>query len=122
LIVLDEQLNDEQIIEAIEQWYQGKVTTVQALRPNTLIKDDAIPSLLLRQKQPTFVTINYFDFWPKAPKHSAYCLICCKLPTERKLEVPDLLRRVLQLPEFDTWRKRAGKIISVTDLEVRYFG
>ena len=120
MIVLDEQLNDAQIIAPIERWYTGKVITVQALRPATLIKDDAISSLLVQQKQPTFVTINYFDFWPKFPRHTAYCVVCCKLSTERKLEVPGLLRTVLHLPEFDTWQKRAGKLISITDLEIRY--
>jgi hypothetical protein len=102
LIVLDEQLNDAEIIEPIERWYQGKVITILSLRPGTLIKDDAIPSLLVQQKQPTFVTINYFDFWPKFPKHPAYSVVCCKLSVERKLEVPDVLRNVLHLPEFDT--------------------
>jgi hypothetical protein len=33
----------------------------------SVIKDDAIPELLLSVKRPTFVTINYKDFWRKPP-------------------------------------------------------
>ena len=58
MIVLDEQLNDERIISAIKQWYKGKVLVIAELRPNTLVKDDVIPALLLQQKSPVFVTIN----------------------------------------------------------------
>ncbi len=121
MIVLDEQLNDERIIKEIERWYQGKVTVINSLRPGSIIKDDAIPSLLIQQKQPTFVTINYADFWPKMLAHSSYCAVCFKLPVDRKLELPTALRSLLNLSEFDAWQKRAGKIISVADGTVRYY-
>jgi len=121
LIVLDEQLNDERIVKEIKCWYQGKVVIITSLRPGTVIKDDAIPSLLTQQKQPTFVTINYTDFWPKMLAHSSYCAVCFKLSVERKLELPSALRSLLNLSEFDAWQKRAGKVISVVESTVRYY-
>jgi hypothetical protein len=54
----------------IAQWYRGK----------TVIKDDAIPSLLRQQSHPTFVTINEKDFWRKVPIDAQYCVICFTLP------------------------------------------
>ena len=62
MIVVDENLHDRRIMEAISVWYPGSVVSVVTLRPRTIIKDEAIPSLLLKAVQPTFVTINVIDF------------------------------------------------------------
>lgn len=40
-----------------------------SLRPHSIIKDDSIPALLQELKQPTFITINYSDFWRKIAAH-----------------------------------------------------
>ena len=66
MIVLDEQLNDAQIASDIARWYRGAVVSLQELRPRTRILDDAVPTLLRAAKQPTFVTVNYKDFWNKS--------------------------------------------------------
>jgi hypothetical protein len=58
MIVLDEQLLGRDLDGEIGKWYQGAVLFVTDLRPGTVIKDEAIPGLLRRQRQPTFVTIN----------------------------------------------------------------
>lgn len=58
MIVVDENLHDRRIMEAISAWYPGQVVSVTTLRPRTVIKDEAIPALLLKATQPTFVTIN----------------------------------------------------------------
>ena len=42
-------------------------------------------------------------------------MICFKLKTEQKLEVPDLLRWVLSFPGLRTKRDRMGAVISVVD-------
>lgn len=63
MIVLDEQLLCRDIEHEIARWYGGKVLFITDLRPNTIIKDDAIPGLLRQQIQPAFVTINEKDFW-----------------------------------------------------------
>jgi hypothetical protein len=65
MIVLDEQLLGRNLELEIAKWYQGTVQFIMDLRPNTVIKDDAIPALLRLQNQPTFVTINERDFWKK---------------------------------------------------------
>jgi hypothetical protein len=46
MIVLDEQLLGRDIELYIAAWYAGAVLLVTDLRPNTVIKDDAIPALL----------------------------------------------------------------------------
>jgi hypothetical protein len=43
MIILDEQLLEHDIEENISKWYRGAVRFVTELRPNTIIKDDAIP-------------------------------------------------------------------------------
>ena len=62
MIVLDEQLADARIVAAIERWYRGKVINILDVRPHTRVLDDVIGVLLLRLKDPTFITINYHDF------------------------------------------------------------
>ena len=65
MIVVDENIHDEAILAEISAWYCGKVISVLDLRPRTIIKDEAIPTLLLKANQPTFITINVSDFWRK---------------------------------------------------------
>jgi len=71
MIVLDEQLLGRNLEVEITKWYQGTVRFIMDLRPNTVIKDDAIPALLRAQNQPTFVTINERDFWKMSAKKGA---------------------------------------------------
>ena len=59
MIVLDEQLQGLGLGEAIARWYRGAIVVVKQLRPGTVIKDEAIPTLLRQAKQPTFATINH---------------------------------------------------------------
>lgn len=92
MIVLDENLKDNRIRIAIAQWYQGQALFIRDLRPNTIIKDEAIPSLLQRVNEPTFVTINVSDFWIQTTPSSHFCIIAFEIPKERSLEIPRLLR------------------------------
>lgn len=62
MIVLDEQLPYRTLIPALQRWYRGRVCLITELRPATVVKDDAILSLLLTARQPTFVTLNWTDF------------------------------------------------------------
>lgn len=122
MIVLDEQLHDYELVEAIERWYKGQVVNIKQMRPHKRLLDDAIESVLLRLKQPTFVTINYPDFWHVIGAHRGYCVVCFKLSGERYWEIPSQLRAVLQMPEFNTKAKRMGKVISVTDSKITWYG
>ncbi|MEJ7616487.1 MAG: hypothetical protein WKF30_05845 [Pyrinomonadaceae bacterium] len=63
MIVLDEQLLKPQVAQDIARWYWGRISNIVDLRPDTQILDDALPSLLQTVTNPTFVTINYDDFW-----------------------------------------------------------
>ncbi len=65
MIVLDEQLLGRQLEQSISGWYRGSVCFIAELRPGTLVKDDAIPSLLCQQRWPAFITINVNHFWKR---------------------------------------------------------
>ena len=65
MIVLDEHLQDVGIATGFERWYPGQVRSITALRPGSVIKDEAIPDLLRQLRQPTFVTVNVSE-WAKS--------------------------------------------------------
>lgn len=121
MIVLDEQLLGRDLETEIAQWYQGAVCFITDLRPNTVIKDDAVPALLQQENQPTFVTINESDFWRRVAVSDRFCVMCFSLPDSRANEIPALLRSVLQHPEFKTKKNRMGKVIRVTGQEISYY-
>jgi len=121
VIVLDENLMGLRLDRPIARWYPGKVLYLPELRPGTTIQDEEIPTLLRRAKGATFVTTNAADFWRKIPAHARYCVVCFPLPNERMEEVPELLRRLIQLPEFRTKAARLGKVIRASSEEIRYY-
>jgi hypothetical protein len=121
VIVLDENLQALRLNNPIVTWYPGHVCYVMDLRSGTVIKDEAIPQLLQRHKGVTFVTTNVIDFWMSELLHSRYSIVCISLPNERVREVPELLRRLLRLPEFRTKTARMGKVVRVNRREVQYY-
>ncbi len=121
MIVVDENLHDRRILVAIEAWAPGQVTSITALRPGSVIKDDAIPGLLRQVAQPTFVTINVTDFWRKVDPSNGYCIVAVALPRERIHEVPDLLRRLFRHPEFKIKAARMGKVVLLAMGRIEYY-
>jgi hypothetical protein len=121
MILLDENVHQQSIMASIAAWYRGQVRSLMTLRPNTLIKDEAIPMVLHRVRQPTFVTTNVADFWRRVPAHPRYSIVCVALPNERLHELPSLLRQLLRLPEFNTKAKRKGKVIRVSPSQLQYY-
>ena len=121
MIVLDEQLQGLGLEEAVARWYHGAVIVVKKLRPGMVIKDEAIPALLRQLKQPTFVTIDYMDFWRRIPADNAFCIVCLELPTERVDAIPVRLRQLLRLPEFKTKKARMGKVVLVRETRLQYY-
>lgn len=121
MIVLDEQLLGRNLEDRIARWYRGAICFITDLRPNTIIKDDAIPSLLRQENDPTFVTINERDFWGKVAPDSRYCVVCFTLPDSRANEIPDRLRELLQHDKFDTKAKRMGRVTRITDQGCSYY-
>jgi len=121
MIVLDDQLSVPYFKVEIEKWYAGSVIVLGSLRPHGIIKDDGIPALLQDLKEPTFITINYGDFWRKIEANPGYCVICFNVTRERAREIPGSLRTIFNLPEWSTKRKRMGKVISVSGGKLRYY-
>jgi len=109
MIVLDEELQGLGLEEKISNWYRGSILLIKALRPGTVIKDEAVPKLLRQIRQPTFVTINYSDFWRRVAAEKSFCLLCFKLTADQVDELPLFLRRIFKIPEFQTktceWEK-----------------
>lgn len=121
MIVLDENLRDPQIQQMLSAWYPGKVINVKQLRLSTLIKDDAIPSLLRRLSYPTFVTINVRDFWFGKLAHPSYGIVCVEIPQENAIKVASFLRSLLNLTDFRNKTGRMGKVILLTPQIIRYY-
>lgn len=122
MIVVDENIQDHLVIKAIASWYSGQVISVTTLRLQTLIKDDGIAMLLHQANEPTFVTTNVDDFWPKFPAHRRYCIINIVLTIEETLQVPETLRNLLRLPLFRTKAARMGQVIRVRPSGIDYYG
>ncbi len=114
MIVLDEHLQSKGLEEAIQRWYTGTVINILDLRPETVIKDEAIPGLLAQQNQPTFVTINVTDFWQRVPASERFCLVCFALASSDIAQISSLLRRLLRHADFDTKAQRTGKVVRIT--------
>ena len=121
MIILDEQLLGRGIEPDIAQWYRGTVQFLTDLRPHTIIKDDAIPALLRQQPQPTFVTINERDFWHKVAIDHRYCVVCFAWSDARVRDIPRTLRSLLRHAAFRTKAQRMGKVIRVTNEDIRYY-
>ena len=111
MIVLDEHFVGRGTQAAIRRFYPGKVVSIEDLRPETVIPDEAVPALLSRQKLPTFVTINARDFWRIVPADTRYCVVCAAVTDRQIDQVPLLLRRLLRHPRFRTRRARMGLVI-----------
>lgn len=82
MIVLDENLLGLRLDNPIAVWYPGRVCYITELRPNTIIKDEAVARLLRGFKGATFVTTNVTDFWRRVPAHPHYGIVCVSLPNE----------------------------------------
>lgn len=121
MIVLDEQLMGRELERDIAKWYSGKVLFITDLRPNSVVKDEAVPELLRRSMQPTFVTINEIDFWKRILADKKYCIICFAWPDARTREIPDALRSLFGHLKLNTKAKRMGKVIRVGDESLRYY-
>jgi hypothetical protein len=121
MIVLDEHLPAAVLSDAIGRWYRGRICVVTDLRSGSVIKDDAIANLLQTVDQPTFVTLNWADFWRRIAAHRGFCLVGFTLPSKRAEEIPSLLRRLFRLSDFRTKTARMGKIARIGVEQVAYY-
>lgn len=121
MLVLDEQLLGRNLEVELRRWYRGPVIFITELRPATVIKDEAIPTLLRQQRLPTFVTINATDFWCKVAIDPHFCVICFPLPDSQAGAISSQLHRVLRHHLFRTKALRMGKVLRVTQDAVSYY-
>jgi len=121
MIILDENIHDIDVRTAIERWYPGQVLSVTKLRPQSTIKDEALPTLLRQAQQPTFVTINVNDFWRTTLASPDYCIVTLELIQERVMDIPDYLRGLLRRNEFKTKAAPMGKVIHWTPARIEYY-
>ncbi len=121
MIVLDENIFGRIVVHRLETWYKGKITSLNKLRADTVIKDEAVPAILRTVKHPTFLTTNISDYWRKMPAHQAYCMICFELTNPQIIEIPRLLRIVLRFKEFKTKSARMGKVMRVRRHHIDFY-
>lgn len=121
MIVFDENIQQRSLIEEVAKWYKGKAISITTLRYGSLIKDDAITTLLRTAKQPTFITTNVDDFWLHEKAELAYCIICFELSNKRAGEIPSRLRKVFRYAFLKTKANRMGKILRVKHNELQFY-
>jgi len=74
------------------------------------LQDDEIIPLLLKYKNPTFISLD-FDFYDRKLCHSKYCLAYLDLG---QYESALFIRRFLRNKDFDSQKKRMGKVIKIS--------
>jgi hypothetical protein len=121
MIVFDENIHQESLMKDVARWYRGKVLSIRDLRPGTFIKDEDIPHLLQRRKKATFITINVADFWKPRLVHAHYSIVCLSIPNDQLSEIPQLLKRLFRLPQFQTKSARMGKVVLVSKQRIQYY-
>lgn len=116
--ILDDQLFELEVLVPLARW--TTVRRLRNLRPGEVIKDERVPVLLRELSRPTFVTIDR-GFWDKRLRDSKYCILYFALRNDQQHELPMLLRRLLQLPEFRTKAARMGKVAYVSPTRIEYW-
>jgi hypothetical protein len=117
-VIVDEQLGLARVVQPVQQWTTAQ--WIPHLRCGEHIDDDRIPTLLRELKQPTFVTIDE-HFWNRGLRDARYCIVYFALRDDQQDQIPDLLRRLFRLPQFNTRAKRMGKVIRVSPAGVQFY-
>jgi hypothetical protein len=107
VIILDENiLNGQRLL--LEGW---KITARQIGLDvgRKGLKDEEIVVLLRRLRQPTFFTRDR-GFYSRELRHHRYAIVVAAVG---QYELAAFVRRIQRHPEFDTYAKRAGKIIHI---------
>ena len=117
-IILDEQIFDTEVLIPLTQWITAQ--RLRNLRPDQVIKDERVPTILRELRQPTFVTID-MGFWNGRLRDARYCILCFPLRSDEQREIPSLLRHLLRLPEFATKAARMGKVARISQSHIDYW-
>ena len=81
------------------------------------IKDQDIITLLIRHSNSTFFTRDV-DFYNQALCHNRYCLVCLNVGLN---DVATFVRRILRHVDFNTIRKRLGKVMLVSSSKIQFY-
>jgi hypothetical protein len=106
-LILDAHVNAVRVLPLLRRWIT--VERLQDIRPRQLVLDDRVPEILLRLKQPTFVTIDS-DFDDPRLCNPNYCILYLALHDKEQPSIPALLRVLLRRSEFRARAKRMGKL------------
>jgi hypothetical protein len=117
-LILDAHVSASLVLRPLRRWIT--VRTLQELRPNEIVLDERIPEILLREKQPTFVTIDK-DFIDPRWCNPSYCILNFALQDREQHELPSLLRALFHRPEFRTRTLRMGKVARVSTSSIEYW-
>lgn len=117
-IILDDQLFDQEVLIPIARWIT--VQRLRELRPGGVIKDERVPEILCSLRQPTLAMID-LGFWNRSLRNPRYGVLCFPLQNDQQDELPQMLRRVLRLPEFHSKAARMGKVARVGVTGVEYW-
>lgn len=117
-IILDEQIFDTDVLIPLTKWITAQ--RLRDLRPDQVIKDERVPTILRELRQPTFVTID-MGFWSARLRDARYCILCFPLRNDEQREIPSFLRHLLRLPEFATKTARMGKVARVSQNYIDYW-
>jgi len=117
-IILDEQIFDTEVLIPLTQWITAQ--RLRDLRPDQVIKDERVPTILRELRQPTFVTID-MGFWNARLRDTRYCILCFPLRHDEQRAIPGLLRRLLRMSEFATKAARMGRVARVSQSHIDYW-
>jgi hypothetical protein len=110
-VVLDDHLSSRDVFVPLTRW--TTVRFLREVRPDEVIKDERVPTVLQSLPRPTFVTIDGW-FWDRTRRDPRYCIVYVAVREDEQREVPVLLRRLFRLPDFRTRAARMGKIVRVS--------
>jgi hypothetical protein len=118
LVVLDDHLSVPDVRASLLRW--ATVEYMRDLRPGEVVKDDRVLTVLRTLRTPTFVTVDRW-FWNPQRRDPRYCIVYLALRGRDHTHAPDLLRRLLRLPEFRTRAARMGTVVHVGEDHVRWW-
>jgi hypothetical protein len=116
--ILDDQLALGDVLGLLRR--RVTVAYLREVRRDQVIKDERVASILHTIKHPTFITIDD-AFWDRRLRHNGYCMLYFVLRHDEQRDLPELLHRLLRLPEFRTRAARMGRVARVSREQVLFW-
>ena len=109
---------DENLMDSQNQILRGWHIKVQKIGQDVGflgMKDDEIIPMLHQLRYPTFFTRD-LGFYARFLCHQNYCIVCLSVCQQ---EVASFIRRFLKHHAFDNNKKRIGKVVRISHVEMR---